>query len=382
MGRAYVAGMIEVDDLDAALLMVDTFEPPPLTLAQRAGLARRAWSAPAGWWLPPPPPKAELRLRGARHTIARDRRAVRHHYDVGNEFFALFLDPSMTYSCAYWSGGATTLEEAQEAKLELVCKKLGLREGERVLDVGCGWGSFVIHAATRHGVRAVGITLSEEQARLARERARRGRRGRSRGVPGRRLPRGVGRAVRRDRQHRHGRARGRGADRRLRAAAARACCAPAGGCSTTGSPSSRTSTRPTRARSPSGSCSPTVSRSRSRGSCTHWSAPSSRRRTSRVSRATTRGHRLLDRALRCPLGRRGAAGRDRARPDLAAVPAGGPPGVRDRVGVGLPGPGSPLSAARACADPRRAGLDALHTGISGGVSSALRVPAKTLEGEA
>jgi cyclopropane-fatty-acyl-phospholipid synthase len=171
LGRAYVAGMIEVDDLEAALLMVDTFEPPPLSVGQRAELALAVIRA-CGLVAPPKPPKAELRLRGARHTIARDRRAVRHHYDVGNEFFALFLDPSMTYSCAYWQGGASTLEEAQEAKLELVCKKLALREGERVLDVGCGWGSFVIHAALRHGVRAVGITLAEEQARLARERVR------------------------------------------------------------------------------------------------------------------------------------------------------------------------------------------------------------------
>jgi cyclopropane-fatty-acyl-phospholipid synthase len=101
----------------------------------------------------------------------RDRRAVRHHYNVGNEYFALFLDRSMTYSCAYWQGGAQTLEEAQEAKLELVCKKLALRAGERVLDVGCGWGSFAIHAARRHGVQVVGVTLSEPQAALARERA-------------------------------------------------------------------------------------------------------------------------------------------------------------------------------------------------------------------
>ncbi|MGN6871423.1 MAG: class I SAM-dependent methyltransferase [Solirubrobacteraceae bacterium] len=171
LGRAYVAGMIEVDDLEGALRMVDTFEPPPLSMRQRAELAVAVIRA-CGLVSPPPVPKAELRLRGARHTIARDRRAVRHHYDVGNEFFALFLDPSMTYSCAYWQGGATTLAEAQEAKLELVCKKLALTEGERVLDVGCGWGSFVIHAAQRHGVKAVGITLAEEQARLARERVR------------------------------------------------------------------------------------------------------------------------------------------------------------------------------------------------------------------
>jgi cyclopropane-fatty-acyl-phospholipid synthase len=121
---------------------------------------------------PPRPPKTELRLRGARHTISRDRRAVRHHYDVGNDFFALFLDRSMTYSCAYFKGGASTLEEAQEAKLELVCTKLALESGQRVLDVGCGWGSFAIHAASRHGARVLGITLSEPQAALARERAR------------------------------------------------------------------------------------------------------------------------------------------------------------------------------------------------------------------
>jgi cyclopropane-fatty-acyl-phospholipid synthase len=170
LGRAYVTGMIEVDDLEGALRMVDEFEPPPLSIAQRAALGVGLIRA-CGLVAPPRAPAAELRLRGARHTIGRDRRAVRHHYDVGNEFFALFLDRSMTYSCAYFAGGARTLEEAQEAKLELVCRKLGLREDERVLDVGCGWGSFVIHAASRHGVRAVGITLSEHQAQLARERA-------------------------------------------------------------------------------------------------------------------------------------------------------------------------------------------------------------------
>ena len=171
LGRAYVAGMLEVDDLEAALRMVDEFEPPELSLGQQVSLAVAVIRA-CGLVVPPPAPAAELRLRGQRHTIGRDRRAVRHHYDVGNEFFALFLDRSMTYSCAYFAGGAETLEEAQEAKLELVCKKLALREGERVLDVGCGWGSFVLHAATRHGVSAVGITLSEHQAQLGRERAR------------------------------------------------------------------------------------------------------------------------------------------------------------------------------------------------------------------
>ncbi len=170
LGRAYVAGLIEVDDLEAALLMVDTFEPPPLPLRRRARLALALVRA-CGLLAPPRRPATELRLRGERHTVARDRRAVRHHYDVGNEFFALFLDRSMTYSCALFSRGAATLEEAQEAKLELVCTKLALKRGERVLDVGCGWGSFAVHAAARHGVRVLGVTLSEPQAQLGRDRA-------------------------------------------------------------------------------------------------------------------------------------------------------------------------------------------------------------------
>ena len=97
--------MIDVDDIDGALRMVDTFEAPPLTVAQRAGLAFAVVRA-CGLVVPPPVPAVELRLRGRRHTLARDRRAVRHHYDVGNDFFALFLDRSMTYSCAYFGWGA------------------------------------------------------------------------------------------------------------------------------------------------------------------------------------------------------------------------------------------------------------------------------------
>src|SRR5207302_5715128 len=153
-----------------ALRVVDTFEPPALSIRQQARLAIALIRA-CGLVAVPRAPAAELRLRGRRHTLARDRRAVRHHYNVGNEFFALFLDDSMTYSCAYFRGGASTLEQAQADKLELVCAKLALKPGERVLDVGCGWGSFALHAARRHDVRVVGVTLSEPQAQLARERA-------------------------------------------------------------------------------------------------------------------------------------------------------------------------------------------------------------------
>ncbi len=169
VGRAYVAGLIEVDDLEGALRIVDTFEAPPLSRRQQARLALALLRA-CGLLTPPRRPATELRLSGERHTIARDRRAVRHHYDVGNEFFAMFLDRSMTYSCALFSRGAETLEQAQQQKLELVCTKLALAPGERVLDVGCGWGSFAIHAARNHGVSVLGVTLAERQAELAQQR--------------------------------------------------------------------------------------------------------------------------------------------------------------------------------------------------------------------
>jgi cyclopropane-fatty-acyl-phospholipid synthase len=171
LGRAYVLGLIEADSIEKALAVVDTFEPPKLSVAQMARLGVALVRA-CGLARPPRRPASELRLTGERHTIGRDRRAVRYHYDAGNEFFALFLDPSMTYSCAYFRNGASSLEEAQRAKLDLVCTKLGLQAGERVLDVGCGWGSFAIHAAANYGVKVVGVTLSEQQVRLGRERVR------------------------------------------------------------------------------------------------------------------------------------------------------------------------------------------------------------------
>jgi cyclopropane-fatty-acyl-phospholipid synthase len=167
LGRAYAEGELEVDDLDRVIALLDTFHAPPIDRATRGRLALAAVRA-CGLTRPPLIPASELRPRGRRHSRERDERAVRHHYDVSNDFFALFLDASMTYSCALFSRGASTLEEAQAAKRELVCAKLGLREGERLLDVGCGWGSFVIHAAREHGVRAVGVTLSPAQAELAR----------------------------------------------------------------------------------------------------------------------------------------------------------------------------------------------------------------------
>jgi cyclopropane-fatty-acyl-phospholipid synthase len=169
LGRAYAAGELEADDLDRVIGLLDSFKAPAIDSAARLRLTLAAVRA-CGLTRPPRIPASELRPRGRRHSRARDARAVRHHYDVSNDFFKLFLDASMTYSCAVFSRGATTLEDAQLAKRELVCTKLGLREGERLLDVGCGWGSFALHAAARHGVSAVGITLSPNQAELARRR--------------------------------------------------------------------------------------------------------------------------------------------------------------------------------------------------------------------
>ena len=110
------------------------------------------------------------RWAGRRSTPGRDAAAVRFHYDVGNDFFALWLDRRMVYSCAYFETGTEELDAAQEAKLEHVCRKLRLAPGERLLDIGCGWGGLMQYAAERHGVEVVGITVSEEQAKLARAR--------------------------------------------------------------------------------------------------------------------------------------------------------------------------------------------------------------------
>jgi cyclopropane-fatty-acyl-phospholipid synthase len=168
LSRAYVSGELEVDDLDGVLALLNGWDPPAIDRSTRLRLLLAAARA-AGLQRPPRPPAIELRPRGQRHSRERDARAVRHHYDVSNEFFALFLDASMTYSCAIFGDFDEPLEVAQERKLETVCSKLSLLEGERVLDVGCGWGSFPVHAARHHGVHVTGITLSEPQARRARE---------------------------------------------------------------------------------------------------------------------------------------------------------------------------------------------------------------------
>ncbi len=121
---------------------------------------------------PPPPPVSQARLRGRLHSLRRDREAIAHHYDLSNDFYALILDPHMAYSCGYFTSEETgyTVEDAQRDKLDLVCRKLGLAEGTRHLEIGCGWGSLSLHAAERFGAQVVGVTISREQQAFVQER--------------------------------------------------------------------------------------------------------------------------------------------------------------------------------------------------------------------
>ncbi len=176
LGRAYVAGELDIDgDLFAALALPDMLPRRPEMTLRAAGRLRLVLTAlRLGAVGPrPAPPPEEAAVSGSRHSQRRDAAAVAHHYDVGNEFYRLVLGSSMVYSCAFWPtppGPTFTLADAQEAKCSLVARKLGLRAGQRLLDVGCGWGTMVLHAAREYGVEAVGVTVSAEQAELARQR--------------------------------------------------------------------------------------------------------------------------------------------------------------------------------------------------------------------
>lgn len=171
LARAYVSGELDVEgDLETAFreawsrIRASGARPPgPGTVlaavrtAARLGVLGR----------PPAPPVSEARMRGTLHSRLRDRRAIAHHYDLSNEFYALLLDPSMAYSCAYWTSddAGYTLADAQRDKLELICRKLALAPGMRLLDVGCGWGALTLHAAAEHGARVTGVTISTQQRR-------------------------------------------------------------------------------------------------------------------------------------------------------------------------------------------------------------------------
>jgi cyclopropane-fatty-acyl-phospholipid synthase len=175
VARAFVSGDITVvGDLYALLRVLRDAAPGDLrSIGRRAvpallDAARRTGAL--GRPLPQPP--EEARPAGRIHSPARDAQAISHHYDVGNDFYRLVLGPAMTYSCARFVSAEATLEEAQEAKHELICRKLGLpaRPGARLLDVGCGWGSMAMHAARHYGASVVGVALSREQVTEAKRR--------------------------------------------------------------------------------------------------------------------------------------------------------------------------------------------------------------------
>ena len=171
--EAYLSGDIEVvGDLEAAATLGDAINARIRSPRTIAAIARNVIALPRG-------DGAEVRRAraantvgrtGKRHDLSRDRAAIQYHYDVGNDFYALWLDKRMVYSCAYFHAPTDALDDAQVAKLDLTCRKLRLQPGDYLLDVGCGWGALIMHAAQHFGVRALGITLSEEQAALARAR--------------------------------------------------------------------------------------------------------------------------------------------------------------------------------------------------------------------
>jgi cyclopropane-fatty-acyl-phospholipid synthase len=186
LARAYVAGdldLAEEGDLFELLGILARLMEGPEAVTLRP-TAREMFGPPGRRLLsaavrtgaigprPPLPPEESRHLSGSRHSQRRDRSAISHHYDVGNDFYELVLGPAMTYSCARFTQEDMTLAEAQAAKHDAICRKLGLHEqpGMRLLDVGCGWGSMVLHAAEHYGVHAVGVTISTEQADLARKR--------------------------------------------------------------------------------------------------------------------------------------------------------------------------------------------------------------------
>jgi cyclopropane-fatty-acyl-phospholipid synthase len=210
LARAYISGELDVEgDLTEGLRLVlgairaqgappaapapaPAWAPASLIPAARAMSAKAAAARTAAAWTPaawaaaraalqlrvlgppPPPPACELRVSGRRHSRARDQAVIAGHYDLSAAFYQLILDPSMAYSCAYWAGDNQTaiLADAQRAKLDMICRKLALEPGRKLLDMGCGWGSLTVHAARDHRVDVTAVTLSREQGGYVRQRIR------------------------------------------------------------------------------------------------------------------------------------------------------------------------------------------------------------------
>jgi len=171
LGEAYIYDDFDVEgDIEAGIGFADYLAA--LSPSRREKLRRALYLLHL-----PPRNRSEAsrrpaRLRGRAHSRERDALAVTYHYNISNDFYRLWLDERMTYSCAYFTSADDSLEAAQERKIDYLCRKLRLKEGERLLDIGCGWGGLILHAACHYGVHALGITLSRPQAELANERIR------------------------------------------------------------------------------------------------------------------------------------------------------------------------------------------------------------------
>jgi cyclopropane-fatty-acyl-phospholipid synthase len=168
LGEAFIYGDFDIEgDILAAASAMDMIGTRMVGLGDLVTVAREVLTLPRAGRDQPQHGRGPARLSGSLHSLERDRAAIRYHYDVGNDFYALWLDRRMQYSCAYFPTGAEDLDTAQQCKLDHICRKLRLKPGERLLDIGCGWGGLALYAAQAHGVEVLGVTLSQRQAEYA-----------------------------------------------------------------------------------------------------------------------------------------------------------------------------------------------------------------------
>ncbi len=169
LGEAYIFDDFDVEgDIEAVYQVAERLTEQGISLADKARLGHMLLKLPSN--RRPSITGSSAELEGETHSRERDRQAIKYHYDVSNEFYSLWLDKNMVYSCAYFATPCDDIDTAQEQKLDYICRKLRLKPGERLLDIGCGWGGLVMFAAREYGVKAEGITLSESQAELANQR--------------------------------------------------------------------------------------------------------------------------------------------------------------------------------------------------------------------
>lgn len=166
LGEAFIYGDFDVEgEIESVFRLGDYILGRRIGIPERIRLARGLFTLPQS--SAPRVGRQAAELSGRQHSVARDRAAVTYHYDVSNDFYSLFLDRQMVYSCAYFASSDEDLDSAQARKLDYICRKLRLRPGQRLLDIGCGWGGLVMHAVQHYGIEALGITLSRPQAELA-----------------------------------------------------------------------------------------------------------------------------------------------------------------------------------------------------------------------